>query len=54
MARAIRDVLTDANLRAQLVQNGRNMVAQNTWQANESAYLELVDRLVARNGKGAS
>jgi glycosyltransferase involved in cell wall biosynthesis len=47
MARAIRDVLTDKGLRERLVHNAREAVAKNTWQANERAYLDLVDKLVA-------
>jgi glycosyltransferase involved in cell wall biosynthesis len=42
-----------ASLRAKLIENAREYVKNNTWNACKQEYFELVDDLVRKNGKKA-
>ena len=52
-AAGIIEVLTDENLRQQLVRNASAYVARNHWGCKKQEYLDLVDRLMhAKNASG--
>lgn len=45
LAKALREVALNSDLRQRLAQNGRDFVARNGWDTKKQQYLDLVDRL---------